>query len=239
MIFCGNCGAKIPNNVKFCPKCGAKVSDFSAPKNQSPNSEPTNNTAVQQPVNNNNQGFAPNNSQNINPNPSQNIGSTASKGLNGILNNPKVKQNKTLIIIALIVIVVGGFMFSRTAKFRDMTTSSSAKISYIDNWMKSSSLDYGTTTSISGNKIIFKANDEGKLIDFLDAEANNRTSDSDVENVRNAFQRTSEEVNKQWGDKYQVEVQNSFGKTLFTAQDGKTLSNNLDYDGSSDYDSDY
>ncbi|WP_125768406.1 zinc-ribbon domain-containing protein [Companilactobacillus furfuricola] len=28
MKFCGNCGAKIPDGIKFCPKCGTPVDKF-------------------------------------------------------------------------------------------------------------------------------------------------------------------------------------------------------------------
>lgn len=211
MIFCGNCGAKIPDNVKFCPKCGAKVSDFSAPKNDE--KQPTANPSASNQA-------VPNQQAAPFQQPTQPMNGTQqnqSSNAKSFLQNPKIKEHKTLIIIALIVIVVGGFMFSQTAKYRDMTMSSSSKSEYISSWMTTNDDDIDVTATVENNRVILKAKEEGKLIDFLD-ETN--YAKSELTFLRTSIEKTSSEANREWGPNYIVEVQDESGNTVVTAQNG-------------------
>lgn len=231
MMYCGNCGAKIPEGVKFCPKCGALVKQFSAQKNNNPAPDQVSNNnmnTMQQPNQMGN--MAQQNQPNYQPVNNQSQGN----GLQAVLNNPKVQQNKTLIIIILIVLVVGGFLFTRTAKFRDMTTDSAAKQEYIDNWMRNNNLDYGVTTTVNGHQVTFKAKEEGKAIDFLEDSTDNvgdpyfnDEGEAEDKAFHHGFEQVSTEISRQWGGDYDVSFQDNSGNTVMTFKNGKLVSDTV------------
>jgi uncharacterized Zn finger protein (UPF0148 family) len=214
MKYCSNCGAEIPEGTKFCPNCGTKVVD------------PVNNTGS--------------NIEKVTP--ATKIESTDTVETSGNDNkaiNPqqtsggigkdviKLSKNKIWRIIAVVavVVIVGFLLFTRTSKYRDMTTSNEQKTNQVIGWANQERvLPYDYTVSLSDHEFILMPNQGhnvlSDVLDIISIFSKNNISDSDV---RGFMTTLSSKISHQWGSKYVVKLGDTDDSTTYVmkAQNGK------------------
>lgn len=232
MMFCGNCGAKIPEGVKFCPKCGANVAQFSA-TNDSSDSNNTQHSPVNNqrpPVQNLNTNVS-NQQQNFNQNNSGNFAT-------------KIKKHRIQIIFAVLVLIVALFAFTKTTTYRNAATSDADKLSLFKKWANvsdsgpySSNLNHMTYDEMktAGGDCTWTLNDKTitcKTVQGSDFNAYLMDSDLYGDNITERLIKdatyASSQALQQWGKGYSLNLEDCQGKTWLVVQDGNIQTNKLD-----------
>lgn len=240
MKYCGNCGAKIPDGIKFCPKCGTPVDKFEKQlKNngQVIGSNVKQNSQTQGQQSNFNTQF-PNQPNNFSNNNSE-------KTTNRFMNS--LRKYRTALIVAVLVIIVGGFAFTKTATYNGMTTDDREKTIDLYNASgmfkhisKSDAIvakrvvdgkDNGDCSiAINKKNITFRTNYGYDMDDYLMDRDNYGNHDDDKQFI-NGIQKASQYALDNWGRGYEITLKDSDGDTYLTYKNGtQTLNRLADYD---------
>lgn len=267
MKFCGNCGAKIPDGIKFCPKCGTPVDKFEKQlhNNEQPANNGVNQTQQQQPTieNTQNNSQAPNQNgqfqgQMNNQNQQPNFNGQFQNQSNNFGNHPRNSNNQLMnflqkyripIIVVVLVLIVGGFAFTKSATYNGMTTDDRQKTIELYNasgmfeHMSNSDVvsaqkittgkdDGDCTIGIDKKKITFRTNNGYDMDNYLMDRDNYGNHEDDQEYIK-GIQKASKYALDNWGRGYEISLKDSDGDTYLTYKNGSQTSNHL-----SDYDDD-
>ncbi|MQS89944.1 zinc ribbon domain-containing protein [Companilactobacillus mishanensis] len=239
MKYCTNCGAEIPDGVKFCPNCGTKVEALTAPANEkatepTPQSQNTvdkvasnqstsyqQQTQKSQPVQAQQAVTSQNSDQTTTNDKSQEV--TLSK----YVKSNKNKLWKTLAIVAVAVIVLF-LLFTRTSKYRDMTTSNEDKINKVIQWEgEENVLPFSTTTTLQDHTFIIAPNQGHSILSdviryFTDEGV-------DASSVEQYLIKISSKIQHEYGSGYKIKLgdTNDDSQYIMEVQNGKVISDNL------------